>query len=788
MLESVKHLFQKLWFLSFILAVTLFFVNIDTFITYWQAPFILGWDGAGHQAAGELYAKNIFPSFSGWIPEWYSGMPFPQFYPPLFYFLLAILSKLLFFLDYLTVFKLFVFFLTLVTPGLIVWLSDKFMPTRTTATRWLLGIISIFYISSYGQQGNYGFTIESTFNVSFVTQLLAFVCCILWIGFFIEAERSRKNSILASIFLLAVLLSNVHIVPIAMATGFTILIYKIWLFTRKEIDTTGLRRILLSLVLAALGCLFWYVPLFENFRFFSTKALSLNEAMIDQILWIPLLYVIPFAFLLGIVKKDYKFLAFSAGAIIVALAIILRIDEKLPFLPLHLARWMAWMFISSIICTAYLFNNLSLIFKKSSFLYATFFIFAIYPFCLLYYAGMPLKNHEGWFTEYRANGGDKILEYMKDHPDATVVEASYMAKEPESFVLDALLGKEGVPTATFTLRESSISSEYLTSIRNTFSQNPELWGITSYLANDRTFIRQPTDIQIDRVAFAGYRYLLVRSIWAIDRLSHSDKVILEKDFGIWKLFRLKSTDPFATISEPKPIALYANVDFKNRPDTYDFSRFGEEVIYQNLEREISFVHPPTLEDEDLSKFPIIVMGEYEFNDEKKDLALLDAYSREHQLILIPDKKRKLFNDLSLLNDKDHHITIVSLKNAYNFSKETRGTIHQVLFLIQDLQKKSLDQVNMATIQNPPMILSSVRSAENIDILFSATSSLPLPVLIRQSYFPDWKRKDGAPVYLASPSYSITYATSSFSLSFKKSSLRNIGEGLSLLGLIGLLFI
>ena len=80
--------------LSIILAIVTLVFNWQIFKTFWQFSFVSGWDGANHAAIGEYYANNIFPRTWGWIPHWFAGMPFPQFYPPLFYFSTAFLYKI----------------------------------------------------------------------------------------------------------------------------------------------------------------------------------------------------------------------------------------------------------------------------------------------------------------------------------------------------------------------------------------------------------------------------------------------------------------------------------------------------------------------------------------------------------------------------------------------------------------------------------------------------------------------------------------------------------------------
>lgn len=62
--------------------------------SYWTNGAIGGADGSGHVAALHLYATYVYPDIQGWLPEFFGGMPFPVYYPPLFYWLGATLMKL----------------------------------------------------------------------------------------------------------------------------------------------------------------------------------------------------------------------------------------------------------------------------------------------------------------------------------------------------------------------------------------------------------------------------------------------------------------------------------------------------------------------------------------------------------------------------------------------------------------------------------------------------------------------------------------------------------------------
>ncbi len=54
------------------------------------------WDGSGHQAIAQIYSNSIFPDSFGWSYAYFGGMPFPNFYPPVFYWLVGLLSQKLF--------------------------------------------------------------------------------------------------------------------------------------------------------------------------------------------------------------------------------------------------------------------------------------------------------------------------------------------------------------------------------------------------------------------------------------------------------------------------------------------------------------------------------------------------------------------------------------------------------------------------------------------------------------------------------------------------------------------
>ena len=55
---------------------------------------VLQWDMPGHLFSAWYTAEYLFPRWTGWNPFFFGGYPQGIFYPPLFHYLLALLSKL----------------------------------------------------------------------------------------------------------------------------------------------------------------------------------------------------------------------------------------------------------------------------------------------------------------------------------------------------------------------------------------------------------------------------------------------------------------------------------------------------------------------------------------------------------------------------------------------------------------------------------------------------------------------------------------------------------------------
>jgi hypothetical protein len=165
------------------------------------------WDGSAHLAAAYLYDRATFPDTFGWTHVWSAGMPLPNFYPPLFYWIAAALHQTG--LPLLLTFKLTVaipFCLIPTALGLLSWrLSSRdILITSCTTLTACLPLLDGHLQSIFPG----GLTYASTFNEGLVTQPLGFILLVSWIATYLTGTNSRGRFARASLTLAFVVLAS----------------------------------------------------------------------------------------------------------------------------------------------------------------------------------------------------------------------------------------------------------------------------------------------------------------------------------------------------------------------------------------------------------------------------------------------------------------------------------------------------------------------------------------------------------------------------------------------------
>lgn len=245
-------------------------LNADFIVAYLVIPVVTGWDGAVHQAAAQLYADTIYPSMWGWIPYWYGGMPFPQFYPPFFYFFLATLYKVFSFVDSKLLFKIVTLALTALVPIIAYLVSWSWSKKRVIAC--LSGIVTVLFISSTDIFAQQGITLSASIHSGTVPHLFAFVLLYIWYWLFVSSSQSHLKTIAAIACFAGVMLTNIHVVPVLIFFLITSLCFD--LFVDKKNIYLVCKNLLIHGGIPFLVGAMWYVPMIVFSDYTSARALT----------------------------------------------------------------------------------------------------------------------------------------------------------------------------------------------------------------------------------------------------------------------------------------------------------------------------------------------------------------------------------------------------------------------------------------------------------------------------------------------------------------------------------
>lgn len=258
----------------------------------WRGELSRAWDGTGHAAIAQIYDQTIFPNTFGWTQNYFGGMPFPNFYPPFFYWCVALLQRTHLF-SFASAFKLMVVLPVLLMPAAIwvlAWsLSNRNRIVATAAA--LAGVLLLIDVRIMGTLLA-GLDYFSTFQIGLYTQPLGFVLMIAWFVVYsgigstnlsLSDRAGRMRALPSGRLALAALLLALTV----LSNFFNAITATIFILATVSNDLVHLRRApksegrreernallghLLSPVIALLLTLFWIVPMVSEYKYFVTR-------------------------------------------------------------------------------------------------------------------------------------------------------------------------------------------------------------------------------------------------------------------------------------------------------------------------------------------------------------------------------------------------------------------------------------------------------------------------------------------------------------------------------------
>ncbi len=471
-----------------------------------------GWDGIAHYGILQVYAREIFPRISGWVPEYFAGMPFPNFYPPLLYWLVAIPIRLG--VDPATALLSFQIFIIATIPVLTYAVSRRLSESRIGGLTSAL--VSIWFLADNSRFRGFGVTLSATFDSGLASQVLGYWFVLALLYFLLGADRYRRDATGATICLAAVALTNVHTIwPAAiLVMSFGI----VHLFAQEPMRQRAWRSV--SYVLIALIALLlsacWVLPMLVKLMYAPTVAFEPPALGAVVYAFSRLSIYVVLALIVALVRKDKKAIGLVA-ALLAMVGVVVFPWAKVPGLTdlaVQPARILICAMMLVPLLAGYLVGTVPLV---SQVWWAQPVVATLSVALFLAHANLVVTFEGGVSTEMAA-AYNNVLRQLSGRADGRVVVVMGQGSISEVFGMQSLVGASGSHSITTVFRESSLNVYAATSLRNIFSETPEVFGVDDK-SNAEELAADPWEMQLARLRLFNARYLVARSDKTKARLS-----------------------------------------------------------------------------------------------------------------------------------------------------------------------------------------------------------------------------------------------------------------------------
>lgn len=691
-------------------------ITTDHWRRVWNGGLPRAWDGTGHYAVAQIYADRIFPDTFGWIDNFFAGMPFPNFYPPLFYWLIALLSKLGIF-SFLDAFKIVVCLPIILMPAAIWFLAWKISEkNRVIAT--LSSLICVWLLIDYrfaSAAFPLGLDYFSTFQIGLYAQPLGFILLLAWLFVFQKETLNHRKIGVASILLALVILANFFCAITACFFVFARFINNLIEFVLKKISLAEFRQKTFSHlaipILAVCLSAFWLVPMLNQSKYFVTRPTQVS-LFPSPLVW--LFYALAFLGCVSWLRRQ------SAGRfyVIACLCLVFFIFFVSPiapgWFPFQTNRFLAN--LNFLLCLPVAFL-LSFAFEKitqavpakTSFVnlkklkFAGLFLVVGFSFFLI----ESPKYELSFYSDKEFNRIKPIFDFAQNNSEGRYLvenpDPNYPLAQLDGRAINSYLGVQGNTTASIVFRESSSMSLFFNPLVSVFSAHPENYGISSILADDLDFKDQSIEKHIARARFLGVRYFVIISPWIKEKLISAG--LSENKFGGWSIFEITQARSSSQDLAYKPALVVSDFSLKARKSSdFSFLRLVEEQ-FNDAWFDVLLAHNPQNNKIDkltnLEMFRTIIVEKYEYDNEDKAFDILKTYSQKNSVILLDSgddllKRIKIFaaefGNLEIIEypiEKESH----QLMNEFSKYQYNSSEIRSVWKRIKDILENNKVEAN-----------------------------------------------------------------------------------------------
>lgn len=814
----------KLWIqahcyltLLFVTAIPIPFTT-ELWSEVWTGVRPQAWDGSGHFALAQIYSQSTFPDIFGWTDTFFAGIPHPNNYPPLFYWLIALLDRLPF-ISFLTAFKIVLTLPTLLLPAatwLVAWKASN--KNRLFATCAALAITPLlvdyrFFISS----GPLGITYMSTFLTGLYSHPLGYLFLLLWYVAYSDAHQPAWRIALSSLFLALTLLSSFFSASI---TGLfivsTLVLDFIALRRTTDDDARRLsRRTLLahfvSPLIAGLMTLFWLAPVIATRDYIVTQPTRTPFSdLVPLAMWVWYALAL-IGILLWIYRRQFdRMLPYLATCLVLAVVIFTAGLIAPPWFPMHPARMIATF---NFLLAVPVGITLAFIVEKAGAQLGIRFsgalpdrpdatrastptppltpaphplhmigtALAVFIAAILLITSISVPSFRlAFYPSEDRETIDPILSFAREHRDGRYIVEIPPFSDTETAhdgrAINNYLGAQGNEVISLFFREISPSVVFFSPLANTFSVQADPFGVSSVLADDKSFAIQPPAEHLRQLQLIGVRYLVIRSPWARQRLAGQARITAAHEFGMWTIHELGDKPvERARVLNYRPALMVSELNLKGRrQNDYGFVRFAEEQIASGwydvmLARSSEQRLDRLALDED---FGALIVDAYEYEDETKAYERLREIARHRPVILV-ESDDPLFTRIrsSLPEFPQAEVVERPAESPGEWIAQGAPTRNYNASGARNVWRRIqriLDNRKIAVDESSSVAVSGQAERNTISLRPSAGLTQRVPVLVNTTFHPNWWRADGAGVYPITPFFMLTFVQGETVMSFARS--------------------
>jgi hypothetical protein len=768
----------------------------------WRGILPGAWDGSGHYALASIYSETVFPNTFGWTGAYFAGMGLPNYYPPLCYWLVALLqhSGLL---TFGAAFKLVLALPVLLLPAalwLLAWrLSGR---DRVVATCAALAAVPLLVdIRLTNSIGLMGLSYTSTFLLGLYTQPLGYVLLVAWYILYVSEQFSGRvwRVALAAVLLALALLANFFSSNIAVLLAQTTLAQDAVRLVRaaSPAERRGERRMLFAHLLSPLAgvllTMFWLAPLLGSYDYVVTRPehVTLGD-LVPTPLWV--WYVLA---LTGAVLWLRRSPARAARPFLAACALLFAavflLDYVAPrWFPAHpprlvstlnflLAAPVGYALASVLRLARHLFGRSSGRAGKAlpaGLLRAVAAAAALASAVLLYMLVMPPPTGFAYYDEAARSRISPVLEFAQGHRGGRyLVEnqpLSDTANALDGRSLSAYLGMQGNESLSLFFREGAPNVLFLNPLADAFSTQTDSYGLSSALVDDADFARRTTASQIERARLYGTKYLVIRTQAMKERLAAEPAVSSRHDFGEWSVFELAGdVPPLARPLIYRPALIVSDLSLKlRRRGDYGFVRLAEEQFNSGWFDVALALAPESRLDrlEVPEGFGSVVVDAYTYDDAERAYARLREVARSHHLVLLSADDPVFRRVLDSRGDFPQAEVIergaAEDDGWLDSARPTRSYDDNPVRMTWRRLQEALDRGKVPAVGGASALSGSLKG-QGIEIIPAQGQSVETHVLVAATYHPRWQRADGGEVYVASPFFMLTFVRGATNVGFKR---------------------